>query len=98
MEIAALLEEKASIPMVKEQLGYLEALQEPGFWEGINLPALEEMRLRLRKLVPFLDKQSREIVYTDFKDEVLGVRKETVFDMPRMTWRAVCQESEGLPE
>ena len=85
MEIAALLEEKTSIPMIKEQLGYLQALQEQEFWEGINVPMLEEMRLRLRQLVPFLDKKSREIVYTDFKDEVLGVREETVFEMPRMT-------------
>ena len=85
MEIAALLEEKTSIPIVKEQLGYLQAMQESGFWEGINIPLLEEMRLRLRALVPFLDKTSREIVYTDFQDEVLGVREETVFEMPRMT-------------
>lgn len=85
MEIAALLEEKTSIPKVKEQLGYLQALQEQEFWEGINVSALEEMRLRLRGLVPFLDKQTREIVYTDFKDEILGVREETVFEMPKMT-------------
>ncbi|MCL7744256.1 DEAD/DEAH box helicase family protein [Guyparkeria hydrothermalis] len=85
MEIAALLEEKTSIPKVKEQLGYLQALQEQEFWEGINIPMLEEMRQRLRPLVPFLDKQRREIVYTDFEDEVLGVRQETVVDMPKMT-------------
>lgn len=85
MEIAELLEEKTGIPMVKEQLGYLQALQEQEFWEGINVSLLEEMRQRLRQLVPFLEKKSREIVYTDFKDEVLGVRKETIFEMPRMT-------------
>ncbi|MGQ7244660.1 DEAD/DEAH box helicase family protein [Salinicola sp. V024] len=85
MDIAAMLEEKTSIPLVKEQLGYLQAIQEPGFWEDINVPMLEEMRLRLRALVPFIDKKSREIVYTHFKDEVLGVREETVFEMPKMT-------------
>lgn len=85
IEIAALLEEKTSIPMVKEQLGYLQALQEQEFWEGINVPMLEEMRLKLRQLVPFIDKKSREIVYTNFKDEVLDVREEPVFEMPKMT-------------
>ncbi|PKH59411.1 restriction endonuclease subunit R [Halomonas sp. Choline-3u-9] len=85
MEIAEILVEKTSIPMIKEQLGYLQAMQEQGFWEGINIPLLEEMRLRLRGLVPFIDKKSREIVYTDFKDEVLGVREEAVFEMPKMT-------------
>ncbi|MDD4965765.1 DEAD/DEAH box helicase family protein [Halothiobacillus sp.] len=85
VEIAMLLEDKASIPAVKEQLGYLAALQDPAFWEGLNLATLEDMRLRLRGLVPFLDKKKRTIVYTDFKDEVLGVREEQAVYMPKMT-------------
>lgn len=85
MEIAMLLEEKAGIPAVKEQLGYLAALQAPGFWEGLSLAALEDMRLRLRLLMPFLDKQKRQIVFTDFRDEVLGVREEQAVYMPKMT-------------
>jgi type I restriction enzyme R subunit len=35
--------------------------------------------------VPFLDKKKRKIVYTDFQDEVMGVRDEAVVDMPKMT-------------
>ncbi|MFW6374516.1 MAG: DEAD/DEAH box helicase family protein, partial [Thermodesulfobacteriota bacterium] len=85
MEIAMLLEEKATIPAVKAQLGYLTALQETEFWEGVSLAMLEEMRLRLRGLVPFLDKKKRRIVYTDFQDEVLGVRDEETVYMPKMT-------------
>ncbi|AOV17241.1 restriction endonuclease subunit R [Acidihalobacter aeolianus] len=85
VEIAMLLEDKAGIPAVKAQLGYLAALQEPGFWEGLSLAALEDLRLRLRTLVPFLDKQQRRIVYTDFQDEVLGVREEQAVYMPKMT-------------
>lgn len=85
MDIAAMLEEKTTIPLVKEQLGYLQAMQEPGFWEDIDVAMLEEMRLRLRGLVPFIDKGRREIVYTHFKDEILDVREETVFEMPKMT-------------
>nr|WP_298378482.1 DEAD/DEAH box helicase family protein [uncultured Halomonas sp.] len=85
MEIAALLEEKTSIPKVKAQLGYLQALQTQEFWEGINVAILEDMRLRLRDLVPLLDKQSSKIVYTDFQDEILTVREEVVFEMPKMT-------------
>jgi type I restriction enzyme R subunit len=70
---------------VKAQLEYLSALQETGFWEGIGLPELEDLRLRLRGLVPFLDKKTRKIIYTDFQDEIMGVRPETVIDMPKMT-------------
>jgi type I restriction enzyme R subunit len=85
IEIAMLLEEKTTIPAVKAQLEFLAAIQETEFWEGINLTGLEEMRLRLRGLMPFLDKKKRKIVYTDFQDEVMEVRENTVVDMPKMT-------------
>ena len=83
--IAMLLEEKSTIPAVKAQLGYLAAVQETGFWEGLVLSDLEDLRLRLRGLVPFLDKKKRKIVYTNFQDEVVGVREERTLYMPKMT-------------
>jgi type I restriction enzyme R subunit len=85
IEIASLLEEKTTIPAVKAQLAYIAALQDTEFWEGMNLEILEDMRLRLRGLMPFLDKNKRTIVYTDFEDEVTGIRDEDVVDMPKMT-------------
>jgi type I restriction enzyme R subunit len=85
MDIAMLLEEKSAIPAVAAQLGYLASLQEQEFWEGMDLPRLEDLRLRLRGLVPFLEKQTRRIVYTDFKDQVLGVREEHTVAIPKMT-------------
>ena len=85
VEIAMLLEEKSTIPAVKTQLGYLAAVQEIDFWEGIGLSGLEDLRLRLRGLVPFLDKKKRKIVYTNFQDEVLGVREKPSVYTPKMT-------------
>ena len=85
VETAMLLEEKSAIPAVAAQLEYLAALQETAFWDGIDLAALEEMRIRLRDLVPLLDKKRRKVVYTDFKDEVLGVRDEPAISIPTMT-------------
>ncbi len=85
VEIAMMLEEKSTIPVVKAQLEYLASMQENVFWEGIDLNGLEKLRLRLRGLVPFLDKNKRKIVYTDFKDEVMRVRDETVDFIPKMT-------------
>jgi len=55
------------------------------FWQDVGLAELEDMRLRLRGLIPLLEKQKRKIVYTAFEDEVLDVRDETVIDMPKMT-------------
>ena len=85
VEIATLLEEKEAIPAVKEQLAYLRAIQETEFWEGITLAMLEELRLRLRGLVQFLDKRKRKVVYTDFEDEVTGFRMGEPFVVPSMT-------------
>lgn len=85
VEIAILLEEKTTIPAVKAQLEYLSSMQESNFWDGIDLNGLEELRLRLRGLMPFLDKKKRTIVYTDFKDEIMMVREEDPVYMPKMT-------------
>ena len=85
VEIAMLLEEKTTISAVKAQIEYLASMQESGFWEGLDLHGLEELRLRLRRLVPFLDKKKHKIVYTDFQDQVIGVRDEEVVHMPKMT-------------
>ena len=41
-------------------------LQTESYWAGITLPMLEEVRVRLRNLIKFLDKGEAVIVYTDF--------------------------------
>lgn len=85
VEIARLLEEKTSVPAVAEQLDYLQAIQEAEFWEGINLQILEDLRMRMRGLVQFIDKRSRMFVYTDFQDELLSVDEEEAVFLPNMT-------------
>jgi type I restriction enzyme R subunit len=85
VQIAMLLEEKSAIPAVKVQLGYLQAMQETEFWVGIDIAGLEEMRLRLRELVPLLDKTKRNPVYPDVEDEITGVNENAIFEIPRMT-------------
>ena len=85
VETAMLLEEKSAIPAVAAQLAWLASVQESAFWEGIALDGLEELRLRLRGLVPFLDRKTRPIVYTDFRDEVTAVREDAAVYLPKMT-------------
>ena len=85
VEIAMLLEEKTTIPVVAAQLAYLASVQENAFWEGIGLDGLEELRLRLRGLVPFLDKKTRKVVYSDFQDEIMAVRDDAAVYLPKMT-------------
>ena len=68
-EIAALLEEKETIPLVREQMPLIQALQTDEWWQDVTVPMLEVMRRRLRGLVQFIDRRQRKIVYTDFEDE-----------------------------
>ena len=93
-----LLEEKSTIPAVAAQLAYLASVQETAFWEGIALNGFEELRLRLRGLVPFLDKKTRTIVYTDFQDEITAVREGVADDLPRTDRGSVREEGSGVPE
>ena len=78
-EIAGLLEEKSSIPMVNAQMALIHDLQADEWWQDVTVPMLEVMRRRLRDLVQFIEKRQRKVVYTDFED-LMG--EETVFELP----------------
>ncbi len=78
-QIAALLEEKAAIPMVQAQIALIQDIQADEWWQNVTVPMLEVMRRRLRSLVQFIDKQQRRPVYTDFEDLIGG---ETAVDLP----------------
>lgn len=78
-EIAGLLEEKAAIPMVREQMALIQDVQSDEWWQDVTVPMLEIMRRRLRGLVQFIDKHQRKPVYTDFED-LIG--SETGFTLP----------------
>jgi type I restriction enzyme R subunit len=68
--IASALMEKQAIPMVREQMAFIEEVQTEQFWEAITVPELEQVRVGLRELVKFIEKSRREPVYTNFEDEM----------------------------
>ena len=78
MTIAELLEEQATIPMVRAELVLLEELQAEEWWQDVTVTMLEQVRRKLRSLVRFIEKRNRTILYTDFQDEI-GLEKE--FDL-----------------
>ncbi|MBC7545823.1 MAG: hypothetical protein H7338_24085 [Candidatus Sericytochromatia bacterium] len=81
--VAASLEDKASIPMIKAQLPLLQGLQTDAFWQDVTTPILEDVRRRLRALIRLIEKSRRQPVYSDFLDS-LGVGTEIqlpVFDI-----------------
>ena len=69
-EIAELLEDKESIPLVSAQMPLIQEIQTDEFWTDVTLPQLETVRKKLRDLVKFIEKSKRKIVYTDFEDEI----------------------------
>jgi len=70
MEVAPDLEGKGTIPMVAQQMELILDLQTESYWAGVTLPMLEDIRLRLRNLIKFLDKGEARIVFTDFEDTI----------------------------
>ncbi|MCO6184833.1 DEAD/DEAH box helicase family protein [Rhizobium sp. L1K21] len=80
IDIASALEE-VNIPTVTAQQGLiLDILSDP-WWEGITVPLLELVRLRLRSLVHHIEKRKKAIVYSNFVDE-LG--EGTELDLPEV--------------
>ena len=71
--LAGAMEEKQAIPMVCEQLPLIQEVQTTQFWQGVTLTELENVRLRLRALVKFIDKKRRAPVYTNFEDLLRSV-------------------------
>ena len=86
IELAMLLEEKMTIPAVKAQQAFIAEVQEDAFWQAVDLKDLEEVRVRLRELAQFVERERQPVVYTDFDDEILTVREgDGLIDLPRMT-------------
>jgi type I restriction enzyme R subunit len=72
--IASALMEKQAIPMIRDQIVLIEEVQTDQFWEAVTVPELEQVRIRLRSLVKFIEKSRREPVYTNFEDELRGAQ------------------------
>ncbi len=70
--IAGLLEEKSTIPMVRDQMALIQEVQTDEWWQDVTIPMLEIARRRLRDLVKFIEKHRRKPIYTDFEDEMGG--------------------------
>lgn len=70
LEIAAALELQIAIPAVAQRAVLIEEIRTENWWEGVTVPLLELVRLRLRDLVQHIDKSTKAIVYSNFADEI----------------------------
>ena len=69
-EICHSLEQKQSIPVVSEKLELIIDIQTDSYWKDINVIVVEELRVSLREIVKFVDRNEQRIVYTDFEDRI----------------------------
>ena len=71
MNIAKDLESKSNIPGVAKELELILELQTAAWWKDVTLSMLEDVRVRLRELIRFIDpEQAKDDVYTNFEDEI----------------------------
>lgn len=64
------LEEKLTIPMVREKLALIEEVQSEAWWTDVTPVMIENIRRQLRDLIKFIDREEQSIIYTDFVDEL----------------------------
>lgn len=81
VEIASALDEQVTIPIIAAQHPLILDILSDDWWEGITVPLLELVRLRLRGLVQHIDKKKKAIVYTNFVDEL---RDGSPIDLPEV--------------
>lgn len=68
--IAGALEDQQTIPAIAQQLALIQDVQADEWWVDVSYPMLEEVRKKLRLLVPLIARSKKSIVYSDFTDDI----------------------------
>ena len=68
--IASALEEQDAIPAIKAQMVLIQSVAGEEWWEDVTIAMLESARKKLRALVKLIERAKKNIVYTDFEDEM----------------------------
>jgi type I restriction enzyme R subunit len=77
-DLLSQLEEKKDIPMVRDQLSLIQEVQAEDWWTDVTPWMIDYVRIHLRDLIKFIDRQAQSIVYTDFEDELGEVQEVDV--------------------
>lgn len=68
--IASALEEQDAIPAIKAQMVLIQSVAGEEWWEDVTIAMLESARKKLRALVKLIERAKKNIVYTNFEDEM----------------------------
>ena len=75
------LQQKITIPQVKEKLDVLQEVTADGFFENISMLELEGVRKELRGIVKFLDRSGRrKVIYTLLADPITEMNVGVTLD------------------
>jgi type I restriction enzyme R subunit len=70
MAIAEALEDQQTIPAIAQQLALIQDVKSDEWWVDVSYPMLEEVRKKLRLLVPLIERSKKGVVYSDFTDDI----------------------------
>jgi type I restriction enzyme R subunit len=74
-DLLSQLEGKRDIPMVKKHLSLIDEVQAESWWTDVTPWMINAVRIDLRDLIKFIDRQEQRIVYTDFTDQMGDVQE-----------------------
>ncbi|WP_420445282.1 DEAD/DEAH box helicase family protein [Candidatus Poriferisodalis sp.] len=69
---SALADLGTAIPVVAQQKGLIDDIQTDEWWADVTYPMLEDARKRLRNLVQLIAHTNKNVLYSDFADELGG--------------------------
>lgn len=81
IKMAALLNDKGTIPAVQAQMSLIQRVQTEAYWEEITVPQLEDLRRNLRNLTGFIERQEQKVIITDFADELGEIKPSYMPDI-----------------
>ncbi len=80
INVASALEDRGtSIPVLAAQQELIADIQTDEWWDDISYPMLEDARKRLRNLVHLIERTRKNVLYSDFTDEI---GESTEVDLP----------------
>lgn len=76
VNIAVALEEKATVPQVREKLPTIQRVSSEGFLDKASVIELDDLRMELRELVKFIVDQNPHVIVTTSLSDPVTSRKE----------------------
>jgi type I restriction enzyme R subunit len=69
-QLAGLVEDKDTLPMVRAQMSLIQDVQTAEWWIDVTVPMPEQVRRRLRDLMQLIEKGQRKAIFTDFENQM----------------------------